>query len=241
MTLTHRHPSWSGLTIRAGLTRSIVFNSLFKLFSNRDWGVFVQSFGIPVRVGKFDQSSTDSDRNTLWRAVSDVAGSLGCMIPKNMDLEFIEPRSGAGANDTHERRIKWLDEQTSKAVLGQTGTTDARQGTHAASMTHRLVQEDIERSDALLLAHTLNEQLVKQMVDYSFGPPADGHYPIATIGRPDEAPVSVLIDAVQKLGPQGLKIKADELYTRLNVKPPLEGDETVGIQPQTRNATPPPT
>ncbi|MXV35830.1 MULTISPECIES: DUF935 domain-containing protein [unclassified Saccharibacter] len=227
--LVHRHPSWSGLTLRSGLTRAVAFNSLFKLFSNRDWGLFVQAYGVPTRIGKFDASATENDRQTLWQAVRDITGAGACMIPAQMQLEIIEPKNGAGSNDTHERRIKWLDEQTSKAVLGQTGTTDARQGTHAAASTHRLVQEDIERSDAMMLAHTVNTQLVRLMIDASFGPPADGLYPTITIGRPDEVPVETLIDAAQKLGPQGFKVAAPDLYARLNLEPPAEGDETVGI------------
>lgn len=227
--LVHRHPSWSGLTIRSGLTRAVAFNSLFKLFSNRDWGVFVQAYGVPLRVGKFGPSATQDDRNTLWRAVVDVAGAGACLIPEGMSLDFIEPKNGAGANDTHERRIKWLDEQTSKAVLGQTGTTDSRSGTHASGAIHRLVQEDIERADAILLANTINDQLVRQMLDYSFGPPSDGKYPRVVIGRPDEVPVETVVDAVQKLGPQGFRVGATDLYTRLNLEPPQEGEETVGI------------
>lgn len=228
-TLVHRHPSWSGLTIRSGLTRAVAFNSLFKLFSNRDWGLFVQAYGIPIRIGKFDASATADDRATLWRALVDVAGAGACMIPQQMQLDFVEPKNGAGSNDTHERRIKWLDEQTSKAVLGQTGTTESRAGAHASGAIHRLVQEDIERADALLLAHTLNEQLVRQMIDFSFGPPRDGLYPRINIGRPDEAPVEVVIEAVQKLGPQGFQVAASDLYSRLNLEPPEEGDERVGI------------
>lgn len=230
----HRHQSWSGLTIDQGLTRSIVFNSLFKLFSNRDWGVFVQAFGIPIRVGKFGRDSTPDDRAILWQAIVSSAGQLGIMIPESMMMEFIEPKNGAGAGDVHERRCKWLDEQTSKAVLGQTGTTDARQGTHAAAVVHRQVQDDIERSDAMLLAHTVNNQIVRHMIDMSFGAPGDGNYPVVKIGRPDEAPLAEVIAAVQNLGPQGFKIRADDLYSRMNLTPPEEGDVVVGMiaQPQ---------
>lgn len=231
----HRHPSWSGLTIDQGLTRAIAFNSLFKLFSNRDWGVFVQAFGIPIRVGKFGRDSTDDDRATLWQAIVSSAGQLGIMIPESMVLEFIEPKNGAGSNDVHERRCKWLDEQTSKAVLGQTGTTDARQGTHAAAAVHRQVQDDIERADAMLVGHTVNQQIVRPMIDMSFGMPKDGNYPVVRIGRPDEAPLADVISAVQNLGPQGFKVRADDLYGRLNLQPPEEGDVVVGMiaQPQT--------
>ncbi|QDH13821.1 DUF935 family protein [Formicincola oecophyllae] len=235
--LVHRHPSWSGLQLRQGLTRAIAFNSLFKLYSSRDWGVFVQAFGLPIRVGKYDNGSSENDRNVLWKAVTDLAGAMACTMPESMNIEFIEPK-GTTASDVHEKRCKWLDEQTSKAVLGQTGTTDARTGTHAAAQTHRLVQEDIERADATLLAHTLNSQLVKQMIDLSFGPPKDGRYPVASIGRPDEAPLETVLDAIAKAGPQGLKVKADELLARLNMTPPGKGDAVVGLMAQPQPAQP---
>ncbi|OUI99530.1 DUF935 domain-containing protein [Acetobacter cibinongensis] len=236
--MIHRHSSWSGLTIEQGLTRAIAFNSLFKLFSNRDWGLFVQAFGIPIRVGKFGRDSTDDDRATLWRAIVSSAGQLGIMIPESMNMEFIEPKNGAGSNSVHEDRCKWLDEQTSKAVLGNTGTTDARQGTHAAAVVHKQVQDDIERSDAMLCAHTVNDQLIRWMIDMSFGAPVDGKYPVARIGRPDEAPLSEVIAAVEKLGPQGLKVKQGDILSRLNMEPPEKGDVVVGMiaQPQVPQA-----
>ncbi|OUJ09684.1 DUF935 family protein, partial [Acetobacter sp. DsW_063] len=118
----------------------------------RDWGIFVQNYGIPGRLGRFGQGSTDNDRNVLWHALTDYGGMLAAMIPKEMDFELIETKGGAGASEVHEMRVKWLDEQISKAVLGQTGTTDARSGTHASGAIHRMVQEDIERSDSLLLS-----------------------------------------------------------------------------------------
>lgn len=226
--VVHRHPSWSGLTITQGLTRAIAFNSLFKMFSSRDWGVFVQAYGMPIRIGKYGRDSTADDRSTLWRALIDIAGSLACMVPESMQLEFVEPKNGAGSNDVYERRAKWLDEQTSKAVLGQVGTTDARQGTHAAAVIHRQVQDDIERADAMLLSQTINEQIVRPMIDLSFGVPRDGLYPTIRVGRPDEAPMSDVISALQYLGPQGLRVKAEDILSRLNLSPPEDGDAVIG-------------
>ncbi|KGB22913.1 DUF935 domain-containing protein [Acetobacter pomorum] len=236
--VVHKHPSWSGLTLHSGLTRAIAFNSLFKLFSTRDWGVFVENFGLPMRVGKYGPDSTDDDRNKLWQAVASIANVLGCMIPKGMELDFVEPKNGAGSNDVHERRCKWLDEQTSKAVLGQTGTTDARQGTHAAASVHKLVQDDIERADALLISHTANNQIIKPMIDMKFGSPPDGNYPEVVIGRPDEVPLAEITALVQNLGPQGLKVRADDIYARSGLTPPEDGDVVIGVTAQPQQPLP---
>lgn len=235
----HRHPSWSGLTLQAGLTRAVAWFSMFKFFTVRDWGIFVQNFGMPIRIGRFGPDTTSDDRDTLWRALTDIGGALSAMIPKGMEFDFVEPKNGAGANDLHERRVKWIDEQISKAVLGQTGTTDTRSGTHASGVIHRQVQEDIERWDAGLLSHTVNDQIVRWMVDMTFGVPAGGKYPVIAIGRPDEPPLSELISGIQWLGPQGLKVRAQDVYDRFGLTPPEDGDEVIGITAQAQPAAAP--
>ncbi|OUJ17122.1 DUF935 family protein, partial [Acetobacter sp. DsW_063] len=97
----------------------------------------------------------------------------------------------------------------------------------------RMVQEDIERSDSLLLSTTVNEQLVRPMIDASFGGPV-GDYPVVMIGRPDEIPIAELVSLLQWGGPQGLKVRAQDIYDRAGLTPPEPGDETVGVlaQPQ---------
>lgn len=225
--LIHRHPSWSGLTIEAGMMRAVAWAVMFKMFTMRDWAVFVQNYGLPMRVGRYGPGSSIEDREVLWRAVTDIAGGMAAIIPQGMAIEFPEPKSSIGGADLHERRLRYLDEQISKAVLGQTGTTDSKQGAHASSQTHRLVQEDIERSDAGLVADTANEQLIARMIAFTFGEQPGG-YPVISIGRPDEAPTKDVIDAIQWAGPQGFKVRADDLRERLNLKPPQPDDEIVG-------------
>ena len=233
----HKHPSWSGLTIQSGLTRAVAWAVMFKMFTLRDWSIFVQNYGLPMRIGTYGPESTEEDRDVLWQAVTDIAGSCAAIIPKGMEVQFVEPKGGAGSHELHLSRIRWFDEQISKAVLGQTGTADSHQGAHASSKTHRLVQEDIERADAMLLAHTVNEQIIRVMVDFTFGPQVK--YPILAIGRPDEPTLEELIKFIQYAGPQGWKVRAQDLYDRLALNPPEDGDEVVGLTAQPQPVVPP--
>ena len=106
-----------------------------------------------------------------------------------------------------------MDRQVSKAVLGQTATNDAAPGSHAIGSTHRLVQEDLERFDAFLLSATINQQLVRKMVAFTFGP--QEKYPVLTIGRPDELPIETIVSAIEKLGPLGLEVEESQVLDRL--------------------------
>ncbi|NVN45127.1 DUF935 family protein [Asaia siamensis] len=235
--VVHKHPSWSGLPMRSGLTRAVAWASMFKAFASRDWSLFVQSYGIPIKIGKYGAGASFEERTVLKRAVFDIMGGAAAIIPESMLVEIIEPKNGAGANDIHQRRCEWLDAQISKAVIGQTGTADSKQGAHASGAIHRMVQEDIERADARLVTRTVNLQMIEPMIAMTFGP--QKAYPKISIGRPDEVPMDIVTSALQWLGPQGLTVKAAEVRDRLNFTDPEEGDEVIGGRAPTPPPTPP--
>ncbi len=168
--IVHRHKTKSGLTIRSGIARVACWAWMFKSFTIKDWAIFAQNYGQPIRLGRYGPGATEAQKDVLWRAVSSIAGDCAAIIPRDMLVEFVDVGSKSSSTDMYERRADWLDRQTSKLVLGQTTTTDAISGGHAVSQEHRLVQEDIERSDAMCLSGTVNLQLIPNIVAFNFGP-----------------------------------------------------------------------
>lgn len=228
--VVHKHRAKSGLTIRSGLSRIASWAWMMKAFTSRDWAIFTQNYGMPTRVGKFDRAASDADKAVLWRAVANIAGDCAAIIPKEMEIEFVSVDKGTGSpGQLYEKRCDWLDRQISKAVLGQTTTTDAVSGGHAVAQEHRLVQEDIERADAKLVSTTLTRQLVPLLIALNFGPQAK--YPRLMIGRPDEVPLKDVVDALDKLGQQGLSIETSELRDRLGFSEPAPDADVIGGRP----------
>jgi phage gp29-like protein len=227
--VVHRHRAKSGLTIRSGLARVASWSWMFKAFTAKDWAIFTQNYGTPIRVGKFDRAASDADKEILWRAVANIAGDCAAIIPKEMEIELISLKDTGKSGELYEKRVDWFDRQISKLVLGQTTTTDAVSGGHAVAQEHRLVQEDIERADAKMLAATLNQQLVPLMIALNFGPQAK--YPMLLIGRPDEVPLNDVVNAVEKLGPLGLTVEVSELRDRLGFSEPAKDAVVVGGRP----------
>lgn len=224
--VVHRSKAKSGLTVRSGLARIVAWSWMFKSFTVRDWAIFVQNYGQPIRTGKYDSNATEEQKDVLWKAVSRIAGDCAAIFPKSMDIEFHEIGSKSASTDMFERRADWFDRQVSKAVLGQTTTTDAVSGGHAVSQEHRLVQEDIERSDALDASDTVNQQLIPNMIAFNFGP--QDRYPTVAIGRPDEPPLKEFADAFAKLAPQGLTAPAAHIRSRMGIPTPQDGEEIIG-------------
>lgn len=216
--VVHRHKSKSGLTIRSGLARLVSWAWMYKAFTQRDWAIFVQNYGQPVRVGKYHPGATGEERDVLWQAVRNIAGDCAAIIPESMSIDFVEVKNAADGSKIYEGRAAWYNSEVSKAVLGQTATTDAAPGSHAAGKTHRLTQEDLERFDAGLVSTTVQQQLVERMVAFTFGP--QEKYPVITIGRPDELPIEVIATVLDKLGPQGLEIEESQLLDRMGFTGP---------------------
>lgn len=208
----------SGLPMRSGIARQALWAYMFKSFANKDWAIFTQNFGQPVRIGRYDDGATEAQKAILYEAVASIAGDCAAMIPRGMDIEFVESKSISASADLYLARCSWLDQQVSKAVLGQTATTDAIAGGHAVGQEHREVQEDIERADAVALAAILNRDVVRWIVDLNFGP--QRAYPHLKIGRKEDTDVELLVNSVQKLVPLGLRVDANEMRTILGLKTP---------------------
>ena len=98
--VVHQARVKSGLPIRGGLARIAAWAWLFKSLTWRDWVRFAEAYGQPIRIGRYHPTATRADKDTLTRAVRDVAADAAAILPDGMQIEF--------------------------AVLGQTLTTAVR-------------------------------------------------------------------------------------------------------------------
>lgn len=215
----------SGLPIRSGLARLAIWGWMFKSFTARDWAIFTQAYGQPIRIGKYGPGATEAEKDILFRAVANVAGDCAAIVPESMLIEFAEVKAADKGGDLYRTRADWLDQQISKAVLGQTATTDAIAGGHAVGQEHRLVQEDIERADARALAAVLNRQLVRPWIALQWG--RQDQYPRLRIGREDVKDITATTNALEKLVPMGLRVQVSDVRDMLGFADPDKGAEVL--------------
>lgn len=231
--LLHRHPSKSGNIVRSGVTRMIAAVWCYATYTLKDWATFVQAYGLPIRLGKYGPGASDADKRVLWRAVSSIAGDVAAMIPESMALEFVDATDKAAGAVLYEKRMDFLNRETSKLVLGGTAGSEAISGGHAVGQEHRAAEDDVEKFDCGLLNGSVNAQLIQPMIALTFGPQPSGRYPTISIGRPDELPLPVVVDAVEKLAPLGLRVKASQLRDRMGLAPPDDdGEDVLAARPQ---------
>lgn len=212
--ITHYHPSKSGLPIRSGLARIAAWGYMFKNFAIKDWVTFLESFGHPLRIGKYGPNESEENKNILHRALQELGSDAAAAFPETMSIEFVDRKAGTAPNDLWRSQAEYIDDQLSKAVLGQTNTTDAKSGGLGSgqAQVHDGVRGDIEDFDAMMLAGTLNRDLIVPMVMFNHGPRKA--YPRLRIGRPDEVDVAVEIDSAAKLAEMGVQIDGEEMRER---------------------------
>lgn len=223
--IVHHAKAKSGLPIRGGLARGAAWSFLFKAFTVKDWAIFCEAYGQPLRLGKYDAGASERDRAVLLEAVTNIGTDYAAIIPVSMAVEFVGAQL-AGNHELYEKRADWLDRQVSKLVLGQTATTDAIKGGYAVGKTHDGVRDDIEKADAVQLGATLNRDLVRPLVDLNYGP--QKAYPWISIGRPEEIDIEKLVANVAKLVPLGLKVSMAVMRDKLGLPDPAPDEELLG-------------
>lgn len=228
----------SGLPLRSGIARVAAWAWMFKAFTQRDWTIFTQTYAQPVRLGKYHPGATEEEKRTLMRAISNIAGDMAAMIPESMMIEFVAAANVGAAHALYKERSDWLDQQVSKAVLGQTATTDAVTGGLGSGKEHRQVQEDIERADAKALAAILNRDLVRPFVMLNHGP--QDAYPRLKIERPEQEDLAAFATAIGPMIDRGLEISQEDVRAKFGLAAPKAGAQLMRASGGNSGAAAPP-
>ena len=166
----HRYKARSGYDTRAGVLRVCAWMYLFKNYAIKDWVAFLEVFGIPLRLGKYDTGSSESDKDALIAAISSLGSDAAGIISKNTEIEFVETMKGQSKENPFSVLANFADAQMSKAILGQTLTTqEGKSGSYSLGQVHDLVRHDLIKADCEALAKTLRFQAVRPLVGYNFG------------------------------------------------------------------------
>jgi len=218
--IIHKPRLKSGLPIRGGVARLVAVSFMCKAFGLKDWMRFAELFGIPLRIGRYGPGAKPDDIAVLRRAVSQLAADAAAVMPEGMKIEFQEIANAAGGAELFERLAEWLDKQISKAVLGQTMTTDDGSSQSQANV-HNEVRLDILRADAKQLAATLNRDLVRTFIDLNFGP--QERYPRIVLQVTEAEDLKALADALGPFIDRGLRVEESAILDKFGLAAPEAG------------------
>lgn len=216
-----------GLPIRGGLARLAAWAFLFKFYSIKDWAAFAETYGQPMRIGKYGANATPADVEILYQAVAMIGTDCAAVIPEFMNIDFVQAPAGSGSGaDLYERWCDWLDRQVSKAVVGQSGTADVqRGGGYAQSKVLDGVREDIRDADARQLARTIRRDVIEPYVRFNYGP--DAPVPLLKLQTPESEDLKALSEGLAPMIDRGLKVKSSQIRSKFNLDTPDTEDEVL--------------
>ncbi|MBB4199064.1 hypothetical protein CCR94_16340 [Rhodoblastus sphagnicola] len=219
--VVHKPEIKSGIPIRGGYAWLCAWSWLFKQFSLKDWMTFLDVYGMPLRVGKYHPGATAEDKRKLLQAVSRIAVDAAAIIPETMVIEFLEAKGYA--DKPFATFADYLDKQISKAILGQTMTTDGQAGGLAQAKVHDEVRIDILEDDAEEAELTVNRDVIRWFVQINFGAGAKAPWVKFPVAEPQD--IAVKSTAIATLVNVGLEVAQAEAREIVGLREPAEGEK----------------
>ena len=225
--IVHRYKARSGHPSRYGVLRVVAWMYLFKNYDLKDWVSFCEVYGMPLRLGTYDATASEKDKAALMDAIVRMGTDAAGIVPSGTDIRFIESNKQSSV-DIYERLARFCDEQMSKAIVGQTLTSDSG-GSYAQSKTHNDVRKDLTEADCKAVMETVRRDLIRPLVEFNFG--VQAHVPYFILNATDTDDLKETAEIVNTLAATGLEIPKSWLYKKFNIPAPEKGEETIGQAP----------
>jgi phage gp29-like protein len=164
--IVHTYGGDDGSPYGLGVGNSLFWPVFFKRQDITFWLTFVDKFGSPTAVGKYPNGALKPEQDKLLRALGALSQDVGVIVPEGMVIELLEA-TRSGSIDSYEKLARYMDEQMSLAVLGETMSTTAQaagMGSGQANV-HNDVRIELAEDDSDELNETLNETLVRWIVE----------------------------------------------------------------------------
>lgn len=236
--IMHRYKARSGHASRAGILRVCAWMYLFKNYDIKDWISFAEIYGMPLRLGKYDASTSKEDKDALIAAVQSLGSDAAGIISKSTEIEFVEAVRSTSGN-LFEILAKFCNAEMSKAVLGQTLTTEiGDKGSYSASKTHGEVRQDLLEADCKALSRTIRRDIIRPLVVFNYGADYERRLPRVKFHYEPPADQNQEVETYGFLVDMGLPIAVDHIYQKFGIPKPQEGQAV--LIPISKTAPAPP-
>lgn len=148
---------------------SCFWPATFKKSGFKWWVTFAEKYGMPYLVGKLPRSTMNSDKENMKNQLEAMVMDAVAVISDDAQLDFVESNKSTNG-DLYDGLITACDYSISKAILGQTLTTDGSQngsGSYALGNVHADVRKDIVMADKKIVERAHN-QLIKWIWEINF-------------------------------------------------------------------------
>jgi phage gp29-like protein len=141
----------------------------FKRGGLKFWVMFTEKYGMPFLIGKHPRGTPPEENDKLADMLERMVQDAIAVIPDDSSVEIKEAGGKSASADIYEKLLHFCNAEISKALLGQTLTTEIGEtgGAYAASQTHMEVRKDIIGSDKKMCVKVFNK-LISWIFELNF-------------------------------------------------------------------------
>ena len=184
--LVQNNPTYNNPYGERTLSR-VFWNVTFKKGGMKFWVIFTEKYGMPHLIGKHPRGATKAETDSLADMLEEMVQDAIAVIPDDSSVEIKEASKSSSA-EIYEKLIDKMNSEISKAILGQTLTTEVgATGSYAAANTHMQVRQDIIDSDKKLVESAIN-QLITWIYELNF---PNSEVPVFELYAPEDVDLTL--------------------------------------------------
>jgi len=242
----HRCPG-DGIAATRGYIRSVIWLHFLKHCGLRDWAVFLHLYGIPQLYGHVERGLwQDANMRRVLEAalIAYGSGDSAPILPDGLTIEAKDGPIGSGAGDAHGKLVGLCNYEQSKAVQGETLTSEAGQsGSYKLGEVHADSKHEVTVGDALGLAADLRADVFVSTIElnaYALAQaletePEELLYavPRCEFRTDRETSPKERAETIKLLSDAGLKISIGQLRREYGLDAPTDDDDVLPGKPIT--------
>lgn len=187
-----------------------------------DWADFAEIFGRPVREGTYDAWDEEA-RQKLLNDIAALTGAGVFVHPSGTELKLIQADNVSGGGDLYEKLGSFCNNEISKAVTGNTLTTEAGdKGTQALGTVQKEGEEDINFFVKQRILNVLNYEMTEIFADMGMSTEGGEFFFVPPKSRNTEEKVNVMCKLRNEME---LPIGDDYLYEEFGIPKPDNYEE----------------
>jgi len=161
-----------GHPMRGGLLRASAIAYLGKHLAMKDWMVFAEVFGMPVRIARYEPSATPEEKRELLRMLESLRADAAGIFSKAVELQLLEAGQGK-APPPYEHICEFFNRELSKAWLGGTLTVETTgaglERSSGGPGVHNEVRLDLRQDDIAIEGRTIRRDVLGPVARLRFG------------------------------------------------------------------------
>ena len=192
--------------------------TIYKRGTVGDWAEFSEIFGMPIQEYIYDATDEESRQRTIADIMANGSNRVFVHADDNT-FKFVEAGNKTGSADVYDKLVERCNAELSKAILGNTLTTEASEtGTQALGTVNKEVEDELAKDDRRFILNVLNYDMTDIFRDLGINTEGGAFCFV----EPEKMSASEKADLFKKAIDMGLPIDDDYMYEQLGIEKPKD-------------------